>query len=182
MTHKALLRRTVLQYRKLLAHPEYARRNERICQRLLNVVQHLDAHYIHLFLPIEQNNEPDVRPILAKIWGKSRRTMISKTDFATKTLTHHWFTASTALVNNHLGIPEPLHPDPADIQQADLILVPLLMADKHGHRIGYGGGFYDRLLRETQAHSVGLCLAPLVDKLPSEPWDAPVDQLLTPFD
>jgi 5-formyltetrahydrofolate cyclo-ligase len=175
MTNKALLRRTVLHYRKLLAHPEYARRNELLCNRLLECVQMRNARCIHLFLPIAHNNEPDVRPLLPKWWKEGRRTMVSKTDFATKTLTHHWLTSSTPLVENHLGIPEPLHPDPADVRQADLILVPLLMADKSGQRIGYGGGFYDRLLRETQAYSAGLCLAPLVDELNAEPWDTPLD-------
>lgn len=62
------------------------------------------------------------------------------------------------LVKDALGIPAPCDQClPADEAQVDLVLVPGLCFDRQGHRLGYGAGFYDRLLpRLTEAISVGI--------------------------
>ncbi len=95
---------------------------------------------------------------------------------------HFSLTESTALVKNKFGIPEPTNSEEASIENLDLIFVPLLLCDKEGFRIGYGGGYYDRLLSETKALKVGLSLSPPADIiLQREEWDIPLDYLITPF-
>ena len=69
--------------------------------------------------------------------------------------------------------------DPASLR---VILVPGLAFDRQGHRLGHGAGIYDRLLAPAQptAMLVGLCFSPLlVDSLPAEPHDIPMDLVLT---
>ena len=69
----------------------------------------------------------------------------------------------------------------------DLILVPGLCYDREGYRLGFGGGYYDRFLAAFGARGsgrrpllVGLCYAfQVVDALPSQDWDRPVDCLCT---
>ena len=79
-----------------------------------------------------------------------------------------------------MGIPEPLDATPVDFHEVDLILVPLLAFDKNKNRIGYGGGFYDRLLNETKAAKVGLSLSPPLDQLiQKEEWDVPMDHIIS---
>ena len=76
------------------------------------------------------------------------------------------------------GIPSPLGPSlPPD--QLGVLLVPALGIDRQGIRLGYGGGWYDRLRSDPAWRSVP-CLAVvpagcLVDALPREPWDVPLD-------
>ena len=62
-----------------------------------------------------------------------------------------------------------------------MILVPGCVFDKFGYRLGYGVGFYDRLLPNCpRALLVGLAFSvQIVDLLPSEDWDYPVDFILT---
>ena len=67
----------------------------------------------------------------------------------------------------------------------DLVLLPLLAADRRGTRLGQGGGYYDRTLAALRAagrvFAVGVAWdMQLVDRLPADPWDAPLDALATP--
>jgi len=81
------------------------------------------------------------------------------------------------------GIHEPLAT--AEVVQPDILLVPLLAADVQGHRLGYGGGFFDRTLKELRAAkaivAVGICYdEQIIDEVPHLHYDEPVDWLLTP--
>ncbi len=89
------------------------------------------------------------------------------------------------LARNRFGIEEPLPGTPwINTRALDLVLAPLVAFDDHGHRLGMGGGFYDR-------HFGGLSdgLRPLLigiahevqraDALPAAPWDVPLDGILT---
>ena len=61
-----------------------------------------------------------------------------------------------------------------------LILVPCLAADRNGHRLGYGGGYYDRFLRCAAGTSMCLCRArALLDDVPREEHDAAVDMVVS---
>jgi 5-formyltetrahydrofolate cyclo-ligase len=99
-----------------------------------------------------------------------------------------WRTA-TLLTPNRYGIPEPATPACAITQarQLDLILLPLVAFDDHGHRLGMGGGYYDRTLAWLQRHPhaprprlIGLAYEfqrqPL---LTVAPWDIPLDAIAT---
>lgn len=79
------------------------------------------------------------------------------------------------------GILEPaLHPDPTHPAEMDLILVPGLAFDKKGHRLGYGKGFYDRLLKATKGLKVGLAFEEQIEEeLPAEEHDVPLDLIVT---
>lgn len=77
------------------------------------------------------------------------------------------------------GIPEP---DTAAIPWAsiEIALVPGLAFDAHGHRLGYGGGFFDRALMAFKGTIVGIAFAvQLVDEVPSGPVDVDVDLIVT---
>lgn len=67
----------------------------------------------------------------------------------------------------------------------DILLVPLLAFDLRGYRLGYGGGFYDRSLAEIRAHkpvtTIGVAFdAQMVDAVPFNAYDEPLDWVLTP--
>ena len=75
-----------------------------------------------------------------------------------------------------------VQPDPAKAnwleEQAviDLVVVPGIAFDRRGHRIGFGGGYYDRFLADLQAVKLGLCYDDLVlQEIPNESHDVPMD-------
>lgn len=95
--------------------------------------------------------------------------------------------AGDPLVTNRFGIPEP-DVDPASSLDPDamsLVLMPLVGFDGQGHRLGMGGGWYDRSFafrrqRGAPPWLVGVGFATQrVDALPSEAWDVPVDAICT---
>ncbi|MDE0470880.1 MAG: 5-formyltetrahydrofolate cyclo-ligase, partial [Ekhidna sp.] len=139
-------------------------------------------HFLHVFLAIPKNKEPDISSLLPTLWERSVTTITSVTDFEKKEMNHYYLKRETRLKPNHLGIPEPIDKVCADFTTVEAILIPLLAADKAGGRIGYGGGFYDQLLKEKKTVKIGLNLSNPVDKLQQiERWDVPLEFLITPF-
>ncbi len=89
---------------------------------------------------------------------------------------------------NRYGIPEPVAPHEWFAPfQLDLVLVPLLAFDRRGHRLGHGGGYYDRSFaflkeqaRPTEPLLVGVAYAfQEVEAFEAEPWDVPLDFVAT---
>ncbi len=97
-------------------------------------------------------------------------------------LTFHDSGAS-ALVANRFGMAEPPAGLPA--VDPDVILVPLLGVDRRGHRIGYGGGYYDRTLaalrQRRRIFAIGCAWnCQLIDSVPADDWDELLDAVATP--
>lgn len=179
---KSLFRKNILHYRRLLESGEYVLRNEEMILGLKGFLKATPFKTIHVFLPIARNKEPDITPLFPWLWDSKKRILVSKTDFDSHVMHHFYLEPTTKLVSNKVGIPEPVDAKQADIKDVDVILIPLLLSDKRGNRIGYGGGFYDQLLTGTKALRVGLSLSPPLDELANaEEWDIPLNNLITPI-
>ena len=84
----------------------------------------------------------------------------------------------------HIGafcIEEPTGDDVVDVDKIDLMVVPAVAYDRHGNRLGRGKGFYDRLLCEARATTMGVAYDfQLVDEVPAEEHDVAVHYVVTP--
>ncbi len=179
---KKLFRKTVLHYRQLLHQEVYEQRNQALMKRLLNFLLDENKQCIHVFLPIERNKEPNLFALLPRLWEAGFKTVTSITNFDQKSMSHYILDADTHIAKNNLGIPEPTSGKKADHNLIEVILIPLVVVDLRGNRIGYGGGYYDRLLKGTKAIKVGLSLANPVERLSqTDNWDVPLDYLITPY-
>ena len=82
-------------------------------------------------------------------------------------------------VKSVFGVMEPITP-PVEPKVLDLVVVPSLMVDESGYRLGYGGGYYDRFLKNLNAVKtvtvIPKCL--FVEKLPREDFDVPIDDVI----
>ncbi|HVZ24934.1 MAG TPA: 5-formyltetrahydrofolate cyclo-ligase [Sediminibacterium sp.] len=90
---------------------------------------------------------------------------------------------STRYPLNRWGIPEPATGSRIAPELIDLVLVPLLVCDHTGQRIGYGKGFYDRYLARCRPDVVkmGFCyFDPLAEKIPAGEFDVPLSYCITP--
>jgi 5-formyltetrahydrofolate cyclo-ligase len=168
---KPELRKTWLARRRSLSPSDHAAKSQALCQQLQ---QHPgfktpDAVVLSYF-SIRQ--EPDLLPLMAQMpqvrWGFPR--------IEGKTLHWHEWSIGAPLNQGAFNIPEPpstnllISPD-----RVTLMLVPCVGADRQGFRLGYGGGYYDRLLAEAhwqQVVTVGIVFDEFViDRLQTDPWD-----------
>ena len=78
------------------------------------------------------------------------------------------------------NIPEPIADDPIADDETALVLMPGMAFDPQGHRIGYGGGFYDKFLAKEPNHpTLALCYDfQMVEYLETEEFDIPVDTVI----
>lgn len=86
----------------------------------------------------------------------------------------------TKIEKGYCGIPEPVENGPEADDPTALVLMPGLAFDSQGHRIGYGGGFYDKFLAAEPDHpTLALCYEfQMVEHLETEEFDVPVDCVL----
>ena len=83
------------------------------------------------------------------------------------------------LKKSKLGILEPVG-EPTSLEILELVIVPALSADKNGYRLGYGGGYYDRFLKNYRGKT--LCAIPKelkIEHLPHDEFDIPVDTIIS---
>lgn len=97
---------------------------------------------------------------------------------------------TTLMINNQFGIPEPQAPLDKHLtgQQMDIVLMPLVGFDLQGNRMGMGGGYYDRsfAFKRLPQYSANPPLligwahsCQQASQLPNEPWDVPLDGIIT---
>ena len=123
--------------------------------------------------------EVDTRRIMRRRLAEGKRVYLPQTSPAGK-MRMVRFEGSRQLAKGPYGILEPTGSTVLDKRMALPILVPGLAFDRRGHRVGYGGGYYDRYLKNYPGLKVGLCYeACLLDEIEVDPWDQPVDILLT---
>lgn len=149
------------------------------------------SSYVHIYLPIKKWNEFNTFPYIHWLWEQRSdvKIVVSKTGFHTGDLTHYHLDEDVVLSVNRWGIPEPedsTRLKSIPVSAIDCVLMPLLVCDHQGNRIGYGKGFYDRFLAEcrTDVFKVGLSyFEPLLSEAPimADPWDIKLDALICPF-
>lgn len=179
---KQELRAHYKHLRLSLAPGELDERSNAVCLRLFTQFQ-LSEKTVSMFLPIERLKEINTYLILEKGISLDVRIALPKMNPDTNSLRHFLFENHSQLEINALGIPEPKRGKSVKIKDLDIILVPLLAFDKNGHRVGYGKGYYDKLLRKCSptAIFIGLSLfdeAAEIDDINQH--DIPLHYCITP--
>lgn len=86
----------------------------------------------------------------------------------------------TVFVSNEKGILEPMGGTKIAPEEVDFVIVPGLSFDEQGHRLGRGGGFYDRFLADLPALRVGYCFqTQMTREIETEPHDIDMDYICT---
>lgn len=134
------------------------------------------------------NGELPLNLAIPPLAARGQRFLLPLVDPREKQLRFAAWQAGDAVEPNRYGIPEPVAPREWFAPfQLDLVLVPLLAFDRRGHRLGYGGGYYDRSfaflkdqVRPTEPLLVGIAydFQELAHIAP-EPWDVRLDYVAT---
>ncbi len=174
---KGELRKELLQKRRSLSEQEWCERSDRLLANLESLLLFRQAKTTLAYFSV--NREPNLNPLFEsnnKRWGFPR--------CVGKTLSWNRWEPGEKLVPGRYGILEPDANAPTIIaEEVDLILVPGVACDYRGYRLGYGGGFYDRLLSESQWASIptiGIIFDfAYLPELPIDEWDKKLDGVCT---
>lgn len=136
---------------------------------------------VSAFLSI--GDELDTAPLLAALHAAGARLCLPVMQGKAKPLLFRAYRLGEELDTVIWGIREPKPDKP--LLEPEIMLVPLLAFDAQGWRLGYGGGFYDRTLREARSkrsiQAIGLAFdQQMVDEVPHLDYDEPLDGVLTP--
>ncbi len=158
---KSELRKIYLKTRNSLSTDEMAEKGRRIADRFFADFDLCKVRILHCFIPIAKFREIDTSPIYKKVWTDfpSIRTITSRVDRERIEIESVAFAAETEFVENAWGISEPANGESLDAVDLDIVLVPLLCFDQRGMRVGYGKGFYDKLLANCRPDCVKIGLS-----------------------
>ena len=137
------LRQTIRQQRKTLPHQEAAACAEQMAQQVRKHPLILRSRRIAAYLA--SDGEIDPLPLLEYLWSSGKQIYLPVlVPFSRQKLWFAGFNRNDMLERNRFGIPEPVKRRLIKPCALDLVLTPLVAFDPAGHRIGMGGGFYDR--------------------------------------
>ncbi|WP_419785893.1 5-formyltetrahydrofolate cyclo-ligase [Pseudodesulfovibrio sp.] len=177
---KQRLRETLLARRQALTPAAVHAASMRVCERIRSLDRWASAREVLIYWPVR--GEVDTRPLLADLWARKVTVLMPRCrPDAPGEMDIACATCESDLRPGMFSIMEPAaHSCPAVNRcSPDLALLPGVAFDRHGFRLGFGGGYYDRLMAGADMNdtlTVGLCHAfQLVDRLPIETWDQPVN-------
>jgi len=136
----------------------------------------------HIFLSITEKKEIDTSYLMSILQGRDKNIILSKM-VADKQLKHFLLTDNTLIKKNKWNVPEPVDGFEIDTKKIDVIFIPLLAFDEHGHRVGYGKGYYDAFLASCKPDiiKIGLSFFESVSKIDDVfEADIPLDYCISP--
>ena len=173
---KKELRRQIREKKRAMTPAQIEEASSRLGDLFAGTEQYKAAKSVYGYLPY--NQEVRTVPILERALADGKRVAVPKV--YGDEMRFIWMTDLSQVEKGYSGIPEPVADAPVADDPHALVLMPGLAFDPQGHRIGYGGGFYDRFLAKEPEHpTVALCYEfQMLQSLETEKFDIPVDRVL----
>ncbi len=174
---KKELRAQIRARKRAMTEEEIVTASRSLGEKLAACQLYRNAHTVYGYLPY--NQEVRTVPMLEQAMQDGKRVAVPKV--CGDTMRFIYMTDLSQVSRGYAGIPEPLADGPVAQDPTALVLMPGLAFTADGARMGYGGGFYDQFLAAEPDHpTVALCYGfQLVEELPTEEHDIPVDLVLT---
>ena len=177
---KVTLRNAMRLQRAALSVAERQQQTEVCVEMLLASTAYINAHTI--LLTKHFGSEMATDDIVSSAFDSGKTVVMPRVVASHKNLQLHRVTPETQFEISRFGIAEPPVSAPPHVPNSvDFVLVPGLAFDRRGHRLGYGGGYYDHLLVDMpRAKRVAIAFdCQLQMHVPTEAHDATIDMLIT---
>ena len=174
--NKKELRSIIRAQKRAMTEQMIQEKSEALARQFFETEQYRTARSIYGYLPY--NQEVRTVEMLEQAIRDGKRVAVPKC--YDDEMRFIWMEDLNQVEKGYAGIPEPIADGPVADDETALVLMPGLAFDKEGHRIGYGGGFYDKFLaREGDHPTLALCYDfQMVEYLETEEFDIPVDKVL----
>jgi 5-formyltetrahydrofolate cyclo-ligase len=175
---KDKIRKQIRHLRNNHSEGERKIKSERIKKLLFSTKEFMESDTILFYYSIK--DEVNTKKMIEDSLRMGKRIVLPVTDVKNHKLILSEIKNLEDLKNGAFGISEPKDVAPISIKDVHLIIVPGIAFDFRGYRIGYGKGYYDRLLNGLDKHIIGLAYDfQVVDKIPNEMHDVPVKKIVT---
>lgn len=175
---KKEIRRKMLKVRKNIEFSLKKQKDEKIALSFIEFLKTKSISSVLLYASF--GSEVDTWKIFKYCQENSIKTAFPKVNREKKILEFYWVSSVKQMIPGYRAILEPFGCPEALPQDIEVITVPAVAFDKDCYRIGYGGGFYDRVLADKKAIAIGLAYEEqIVDSLPRAEQDKKVDLIIT---
>lgn len=174
------LRNASKLYRQGLGQDEKARFDKKIQNKFLNMWQYRESDVILIY--VATDIEVETRLIIETAWKDNKTVAVPRCVDGTREMEFYIIDSFSVLERHTFGVLEPIPEKCEKLEDfsSGLCIVPALVFDTDGYRLGYGGGYYDRFLSKFGGETVGLCYNECVKQsLPHGKYDRRVDKLIT---
>ena len=173
---KLQLHRSIRERKRAMTEEEIVSRSQKLAELFLASDAYKNASTIYGYLPY--NQEVRTVPMLEQALRDGKKVAVPKC-YGSE-MEFIYLDDLTKLEKGYSNIPEPIEDGPIARDKSALVLMPGLAFDPQGHRIGYGGGFYDKYLSAEPGHpTLALCYEfQMLPHLETEEHDIPVDTVL----
>jgi 5-formyltetrahydrofolate cyclo-ligase len=168
---KPALRKRMRMVRDMV--DDHLMRSVQLWAKLAELEEYQRATTVMAFVSFK--GEPDTDPLFARLAVEGKRLLLPRVETSGIVAAD----GDTPRVPSKFGVQEPTGPA-VDVGEIDLVIVPGLAFTAAGDRLGYGQGYYDRLLPTMSAPSIGVCFdEQLVDELPLAAHDVRVGRVIS---
>lgn len=173
---KKQLRKQIREKKRAMTPAQIQQASAKLAELFLASDVYKQAATVYGYLPY--NQEVRTVPILEKALADGKKVAVPK--IYGDEMRFIYLSDLTQVEASSMGIPEPIADEPIADDPTALVLMPGVAFDREGHRIGYGGGFYDKFLAAEPDHpTLALCYEfQVLPHLETEEFDIPVDCVL----
>ncbi len=177
MSNKRILRRRMHGLRRDQSTTDNVNLSAQIKDNLLEQKCIQNAHCIMVYYP--HQGEVDLLDFMKECMKAGKRVALPSIVHRGVMVAVH-YTPDSRMHRNIHGIKEPKDRIEIDPSEIDVVIVPALALGEDLHRIGYGGGYYDRFLKKTHAKKIGVGFDfQIVSHLPKHSHDVPLDGIIS---
>lgn len=180
MESKSQLRKRVLNVRNNMSKEDVKKNSNAIMDKITSLDIYKQSKVVFIYMDFK--NEVITSNLIKRMLSEKKRVVIPYTDSINTVLIPSEITKESDLKQNSFGYYEPKSILPVNIEEIDLVIVPGVVFDKNLNRIGFGKGYYDKILNRLKPSAKKIALAhdfQVLEDIPAEEHDVKMDMIIT---
>lgn len=180
MESKSKLRKRILNVRNNMSEEDVKKNSNAIMDKITSLDIYEQSKVVFIYMDFK--NEVMTSNLIKRMLSEKKRVVIPYTDNINTVLIPSEITKESDLKLNSFGYYEPKSILPVNIEEIDLVIVPGVVFDKNLNRIGFGKGYYDKILNRLKPSAKKVAVAhefQVLENIPAEEHDVKMDMIIT---
>ncbi len=180
MEEKKELRKKILGIRNNMLKEDVENNSRIITDKIISLDIYKQSKVVFIYMDF--NNEVMTSYLIRHMFSDKKRVVVSYTDTVNNVLILSEIIEKADMILNPFGYYVPKNILPVAIEEIDLVIVPGVVFDKNLNRIGFGKGYYDKILNKLKSSAKKVAVAhefQVLENIPSEEHDVKMDMIIT---